>query len=70
MVQRLRIAFARLFDPEILLLDEPTAGLDAQGREMVRRIVEESRRAGTVVVASNDERDFVDPDQRIALGEG
>jgi heme exporter protein A len=69
MVQRLRIAFARLFDPEILLLDEPTAGLDAQGREMVRRTVEESRREGTVVVASNDERDFVDPDQRIALGE-
>ena len=70
MVQRLRIAFARLFDPEILLLDEPTAGLDAQGREMVRRVVNESRRDGTVVVASNDERDFVDPDQRIALGEG
>lgn len=69
MVQRLRIAFACLFDPEILLLDEPTAGLDAQGREMVRRTVEESRREGTVVVASNDERDFVDPDQRIALGE-
>ena len=69
MVQRLRIAFARLFDPGILLLDEPTAGLDAQGREMVRRLVEESRREGTVVVASNDERDFADPDQRIALGE-
>ncbi len=69
MVQRLRIAFARLFDPEILLLDEPTAGLDAQGREVVRRTVEEARREGTVVVASNDERDFVDPDQRIALGE-
>jgi heme exporter protein A len=70
MVQRLRIAFARLFDPEILLLDEPTAGLDAQGREMVRRAVDQSRRNGTVVVASNDERDFVDPDQRIALGAG
>ncbi len=69
MVQRLRIAFSRLFDPGILLLDEPTAGLDAQGREMVRRVVEESRRERTVVVASNDERDFVDPDQRIALGE-
>jgi ABC-type multidrug transport system ATPase subunit len=68
MVQRLRIAFARLFDPEILLLDEPTAGLDAQGREMVRRVVEESRRAGTVVVASNDERDFDEPDQMIVLG--
>ncbi len=68
MVQRLRIAFARLFDPGILMLDEPTAGLDAEGREMVRRVIEESRRESTVVVASNDERDFVDPDQRIALG--
>jgi heme exporter protein A len=69
MVQRLRIAFARLFDPAILLLDEPAAGLDVEGRAMVLRVVEEARRQGAILLASNDERDFAGPDQRITLGE-
>lgn len=68
MRQRLRIAFARLFDPPVLLLDEPMAGLDVEGREMVHRVVDEARREGAVVLASNDERDFVEPDQRVELG--
>ena len=67
MHQRLRIAFAFLFDPLIVLLDEPMAGLDAEGREMVGRAVARGRERGAVVLASNDERDFVQPDQRIAL---
>lgn len=67
MQQRLRLAFAQLFDPPILLLDEPAAGLDSEGREIVRNLVAGARTRGTVVVASNDERDFVDPEQRIDL---
>ncbi len=68
MQQRLRIAFAFLFDPPIVLLDEPMAGLDAEGREVVERAVARGRERGAVVLASNDERDFAQPDQRIALG--
>jgi ABC-type multidrug transport system ATPase subunit len=67
MRQRLRVAFALLFDPPILVLDEPMAGLDADGREMVQGVVERARAGGAVVLASNDERDFVRPDQRIDL---
>lgn len=67
MKQRLRLAFALLFDPPVLLLDEPMTGLDAEGREIVRTLIAGARTRGTVVVASNDERDFVDPDQRIDL---
>ena len=67
MRQRLRIAFAFLFDPPIVLLDEPMAGLDAEGREIVERAVARGRERGAVVLASNDERDFAQPDQRIAL---
>ncbi len=70
MKQRLRIAFARLFDPPILLLDEPMQGLDVPGREVVLGIVAAARRSGAVVLASNDERDFVDPDRRVELGAG
>lgn len=67
MTQRLRLAFATLFDAPILLLDEPTAGLDAEGRETAFRIVDEWRRAGAVVLASNDPRDFQRPDQVVEL---
>ena len=68
MKQRLRIAFALLFDPPILLLDEPMAGLDAEGREIVHRAIAAARRRGAVVLASNDERDLLEPEQRIELG--
>jgi heme exporter protein A len=68
MTQRLRLAFARLFDPPILLLDEPGATLDAQGRAALERFVDGARRTGLVVLASNDERDFDRPDQEIVLG--
>jgi ABC-type multidrug transport system ATPase subunit len=68
MKQRLRLAFALLCDPPILLLDEPSAGLDEQGRERVAEVVAERRKTGPVVLASNDVRDFARPDQMIELG--
>jgi heme exporter protein A len=68
MKQRLRLAFAQLFDPDVLLLDEPMVGLDAEGRDAVRAAVAQARRSGPVVLASNDERDFDAPEQRIELG--
>jgi Cu-processing system ATP-binding protein len=67
MKQRLRLAFATLFDPPILLLDEPMAGLDDAGRELASAIVRAHRRDGAVLLASNDARDFDSPDQRIDL---
>ena len=67
MKQRLRIAFATLFDPPVLLLDEPMAGLDTEGREVVQRAVARARERGAVILASNDERDLHGADQRIDL---
>jgi len=67
MKQRLRIAFATLFEAPILILDEPAAGLDDEGRRMLDEMVAERRRAGAVVLASNDPRDFPSPDGRVEL---
>jgi len=64
----LKIAFALLFDPPVLLLDEPMIGLDTDGRSIVENVVEARRREGLVILASNDPRDFVRPDQVIELG--
>jgi ABC-type multidrug transport system ATPase subunit len=64
----LRIAFSLLFDPPLLLLDEPMSNLDSEGRAIVEAAVEKQRRGGIVFVASNEPRDFAGPDQVVELG--
>jgi len=53
--QRLSLALALVGRPEVLFLDEPTAGVDPEGRLDVRAIVEAERRAGTCVVLTTHE---------------
>lgn len=55
MKQRLGIALALLPDPELLILDEPTNGLDPQGivevRQLIRRLHQEHRK--TIILSSH-----------------
>ena len=67
MKQRLRLAFALLGAPALTLLDEPGSHLDDEGRAMVARLVEETGRAGLVILATNDEREVRLGAQRIEL---
>lgn len=50
MVQRLGLAQALLNEPELLVLDEPTEGLDLKGRALVFDLVAEQRRRGRTVL--------------------
>ncbi len=54
MLRRFGLAQAALSRPDLLLLDEPTAGLDAQGFEVLAAILAETRaRGASVVIASH-----------------
>lgn len=54
MLQRIGLAQALLHDPELLLLDEPTAGVDPLGsREMKDLILELKARGKTIVLSSH-----------------
>lgn len=53
MTQRLGLAQALLHRPELLLLDEPTTGLDPQGRKLVADIIREEQANGTTVFLSS-----------------
>ena len=67
MKQRLRIAFAFLFDPSVVILDEPLAGLDADGRGAVARFVEGAAARGPVVLAATDVSELPAADQVLEL---
>jgi alpha-D-ribose 1-methylphosphonate 5-triphosphate synthase subunit PhnL len=49
--QRVNIARGFISDHPILLLDEPTASLDAANREVVVQLIDEKKRAGVAMVA-------------------
>jgi ABC-2 type transport system ATP-binding protein len=54
MTQRLGLAQALLHDPDLLLLDEPTTGLDPEGRKLVADLIlEEKSRGRTIFLSSH-----------------
>ena len=60
MKQRLAIASALLNDPEILILDEPTNGLDPQGIHQIRDIIKQIATKGTTILLASHLLDEVE----------
>ncbi|MDB9893673.1 ATP-binding cassette domain-containing protein [Flavobacteriaceae bacterium] len=60
MKQRMAIASALLNDPEILILDEPTNGLDPQGIHEIRQIIQEITKNGTTILLASHLLDEVE----------
>jgi len=53
--QRLSLALALAADPEVIFLDEPTSGVDIDGRDIIADIIRDlAARGTTVVLASHD----------------
>jgi heme exporter protein A len=55
MKQRLKLAFAIIHHPLVLLLDEPTSNLDSEGVKAVTGIAEEYKTERILIIATNDE---------------
>ncbi|PTD93392.1 ABC transporter ATP-binding protein [archaeon SCG-AAA382B04] len=52
MKQRLGLAISLIGEPELLILDEPTTGLDPHGKRMVRDIIKEENKRGATIFFS------------------
>ncbi len=51
--QRLSLALALVGKPQVAFLDEPTAGVDPSGRQVIRQLVRELRTAGVCVMLTS-----------------
>ncbi|MCB0276224.1 MAG: ABC transporter ATP-binding protein [Calditrichaeota bacterium] len=67
MLQRAKYAAAILHNPDLLILDEPTANLDEAGKEMVLAVVNEQRKKGSLVVATNEAEERTWGEQHVVL---
>ena len=67
-MQRLSIARAMMHDPQVLFLDEPSAGLDPQTRILLWEIIREYHQAGKTVLLTTHNMEEADAlCQRLAI---
>jgi ABC-2 type transport system ATP-binding protein len=68
--RRLNIALALIHDPELVVLDEPGAGLDPQSRVLVRDLVRTVARTAAVVITTHDMDEADRLSDRVAIIDG
>lgn len=71
MKRRLNILLAVMHDPEIIILDEPQAGLDPQSRLLVREYIKElADKKKTVIITTHDMEEADKVAERVAIMDG
>lgn len=66
--RRLHLALALAHNPQILILDEPTAGLDVQARVLLHKKIKDLKKSGiTMILASHDMTEVQDLCDRIGI---
>lgn len=70
--QKVSAALAYLFDPDILVLDEPTAGLDPASCEILKqKIIKERRKGKLTLITSHNMNDVEElADRVVSMNEG
>jgi ABC-type Mn2+/Zn2+ transport system ATPase subunit len=69
--QRMFVARALVIEPELLVLDEPTTGIDARGRDEMLSLIAGVRAEGVgVVLATHEDRHVVDLADRVCAVDG
>jgi heme exporter protein A len=67
MLQRMKYVIALLHQPEILVLDEPTANLDEAGAAIVYQLMTEQKKDKILILATNDSKEFQFGEQKVSL---
>ena len=68
MKQRIKLGLAMLDNRPLMLLDEPTSNLDAQGKDWFFQLINKLEASQTMIIASNDALEISHCGERINLG--
>ncbi len=69
MLQRLQLGLAFFTASDLILLDEPTSNLDDAGIELFNHLLSTYRHNRTVIIASNEQRDFIQCDSLLQMNQ-
>ena len=67
MKRRMNVIMALVHDPEIVVFDEPEAGLDPQSRILVREFIQETAREKTVIFTTHNMDEAERVSDRVAI---
>ncbi len=67
--QKRRVAFAGILasEPDILVLDEPTVGLDSDGKKEIIKIIQDINKSGVSVIIVTHDMDLVTYSSKVAI---
>ncbi len=69
MKQRLKLAQVFFCQSPVLLLDEPTTNLDAEGTALYQQLIKDYTSNKLVIISSNDQQEYAFCDEVIAIGD-